>query len=295
MQIGIVGLPYSGKTTLFQTITKSFIDPETVTKSESHQAVVKVPDERLIKLTEIFNPKKTVNAVIEFVDVVGLQKGDQGSTQFTTNFLAKVKTNDALLQVVRLFEDESVAHPDGSVDMLRDIVSFETEFILSDMAIVENRLEKIKKQILKNQDELLKRELPVLEKCYDALQNEKALRDIQLNKDELKILKTYQLLSVKPMLIALNLDENQIAKKDEFVKKAQEAIKGQNTKVLAFFGKVEKEMAELADEDAEVFMAEYGIKESALNNIIKESYALLGLHSFLTAGEDECRACRKNR
>jgi GTP-binding protein YchF len=290
MQIGIVGLPYSGKTTLFQTITKSFLDTEAGGKSESHQAIVKVPDERLDKLTEIFSPKKTVNAVIEFVDVVGLQKGDQGSTQFTTNFLAKVKTNDALLQVVRLFDDEAVAHPDGSIDMLRDITSFETEFILSDMAIVENRLEKIKKQILKTSDDLLKRELPVLEKCYDALQNEKALRDIQLNKDEMKILKTYQLLSVKPMLIALNLDENQISRKEEIINKAKEAVKGQNTKILAFFGKVEKEMAELPDEDAQVFMAEYGIKESALNTIIKESYDLLGLQSFLTAGEDECRA-----
>lgn len=290
MQIGIVGLPYSGKTTLFQTITKTFIDPAMVTKSESHQAIVKVPDERLIKLTEIFNPKKTVNAVIEFVDVVGLQKGEQGSTQFTTNFLAKVKTNDALLQVVRVFEDESVAHPDGSIDLVRDIISFETEFILSDMQIVENRIAKIKKQILKLADDLLKRELPVLEKCLDALQNETALRDISLNKDELKILKTYQLLTIKPMLIALNLDENQITKKDEYVKKAKGVVKGENTKILAFFGKVEKEMAELSEEDAAIFMEDYGITESALNVIIKESYALLGLHSFLTAGEDECRA-----
>ena len=177
MQIGIVGLPFTGKSTLFQTITKTLLDPNELSKSEAHQAMIKVPDARLDKLTEMFVPKKKVNATIEVVDVVGLQKGDSGSTQFTGNFLGKVKTNDALVQVVRLFENETVPHPDGSINMMRDINSFETEFILSDLAILEKRLETIKKQILKTQDENLKRELPVLEKCYEILQTEKPLRD----------------------------------------------------------------------------------------------------------------------
>ena len=133
MQIGIVGLPFSGKSTLFQTITKTHIDPTVLTKAESHQAVIKVPDERLDKLTRIFNPKKKVKATIEVIDVVGLKKGASGSTKFTTNFLGKVKTNDALIQVVRLFENNAVPHPDNSIDMLRDVDSFETEFIISDM------------------------------------------------------------------------------------------------------------------------------------------------------------------
>lgn len=290
MQIGIVGLPFSGKSTLFQTITKTHIDPAALAKAESHQAVIKVPDERLDKLTEIFNPKKKVEATIEVIDVVGLQKGDSGSTQFTSNFLGKVKTNDALIQVVRLFENETVPHPENTINMMRDIETFETEFIISDLAIVEKRLENMRKQILKTKDEQLKRELPVLEKCYDLLQNEKPLREAHLTEDELKMLRSYQLLSAKPMLIALNLDENQIGEEEKFLDELVKQKISTNTKALLFFGKIELEMSELSEEDAVAFMSEYGIKESALNGIIRESYNLLGLHSFFTVGEDECRA-----
>ena len=290
MQIGIVGLPFTGKSTLFQTITKTLLDPNELTKSEAHLAMIKVPDARLDKLTEMFNPKKKVNASIDVVDVVGLQKGDSGSTQFTGNFLGKVKTNDALVQVVRLFENETVPHPDGSINMMRDINSFETEFIISDLAILEKRIETIKKQILKTQDDNLKRELPVLEKCYEILQTEKPLRDANLDKDELHILKTYQLLSVKPMLIALNFDESQINDTEKYLEELVKNKLAPNTKALSFFGQIEKEMSDLSEEDAKVFMNDYGITESALDKLIREAYDLLGLQSFLTAGEDECRA-----
>jgi len=296
MQIGIVGLPFSGKSTLFQTITRSHIDATSLVKSESHQSIIKVPDERLDKLTEIFNPKKKVNATIEVIDVVGLQKGDSGlpagkagSTQFTSNFLSKVKTNDALIQVVRLFENESVPHPDITIDMIRDIESFETEFILSDLDIVERRLDSIKKQIMKSKDELLKRELPVIEKCYENLQKEIPLREANLSEEELKILRSYQFLTAKPMLIALNLDENQIDEADNYLNELVKNKLSSNTRGLVFFGKIEFEMSELPEKDAAVFMSEYGIKESALNNIITSCYDLLGLHSFITVGEDECR------
>lgn len=290
MQIGIVGLPFSGKTTLFQTITKTHLQQDDLSKAETHLAIVKVPDARLDKLTEIFQPKKKVNATIEFVDVVGLQKGDSGSTQFTGNFLAKVKTNDALVQVVRLFDNDSVPHPDGSINMMRDINSFETEFILSDLAIVEKRLDTIKKQILKTQDEKLKREIPVLEKCFELLQEEQPLRGHNFSKEDLMILKTYQLLSIKPMLIALNFSESQVNDAEKFMNELVKNKLGYNTKALSFFGQIEKEMADLSDDEAQVFMNDYGIKESALDKLIREAYDLLGLQSFLTAGEDECRA-----
>ena len=290
MQIGIVGLPFCGKSTLFQTITKTHIDPAALAKAESHQAIVKIPDARLDKCAEIFSPKSTVHATIEFVDVVGLKKGESGSTQFTTNFLANVKNNDALVQVVRLFANETVPHPDGSIDAMRDITSFETEFILADLALVETRIERIKKQLLKMHDELIKRELPVLEKCKQILDTEQPLRGAEFTKDELHLLKTYQLLSIKPMLIALNLDESQLTDADALVKRIAEKKEAKNTKVMSFFGKIEMEMSELAEEEAKVFMAEYGIKESALDALIREAYALLGLQSFLTVGEDECRA-----
>ncbi len=290
MQIGIVGLPQSGKSTLFQTITKTHLDPSSMAKVETHQAMIKIPDVRLDKLTEIFNPKKKTSATIEVLDVVGLQKGDSGSTQFTSNFLGKVKNNDALIQVVRLFNNELVPHPDGSVNMMRDIDAFETEFIISDLTIVEKRMESVKKQIQKIQDDKLKRELLLLEKCYNLLQEEKPLRDAHLTNDELKILGSFQLLSVKPMLIALNLDETQVNETGKYLDELAKKKLSAHTKALFFFGKIEQEMSELSDKEAAVFMNEYGIKESALTSIIREAYDLLGLQSFFTCGDTECRA-----
>jgi hypothetical protein len=290
MQIGIVGLPFSGKSTLFQTITKTHIDPSALAKAETHHAIVKVPDERLDKCSAIFSPKSTVHATIEFVDVVGLKKGESGSTQFTTNFLANVKTNDALVQVVRLFANDAVPHPDGTIDAMRDIASFETEFILSDLAVIETRIERIKKQVHKTGDEQGKKELPVLEQCRQDLEAEKPLREVEFTKEEAHILKTYQLLSIKPMLIALNFDESQRNAAGDIVKQVAGKKDGKHARVVSFFGKIEMEMSELPDDEARVFMDEYGIKESALNTLIREAYALLGLQSFFTVGEDECRA-----
>jgi GTP-binding protein YchF len=290
MQIGITGLPLSGKSTLFQTITKTHIDPSILARAESHQAVIKVPDQRLEKCVQIFNPKKKVNAAIEFVDIIGLQKGDSGSTQFTSNFLSKIKNTDALIHVVRIFENELVLHPEGKIDLMRDINIVETEFILADMSIIEKRIESLKKQILKIHEDNLKKELIVLEKCFEILQNEKPLRDSELSKEDLKILKTYQFLSLKPQLIAINLDETQINDSEKYLNELVKHKAGRNTKVLSFFGKIEMEMSELSEEEASVFMAEYGIKNSALDTIIREAYSLLGLQSFLTVGEDECRA-----
>lgn len=290
MQIGIVGLPQSGKSTLYQTITKTHLDPSAMAKVETHQAIIKVPDARLDKLTEIFDPKKKTSATIEVLDVVGLHKGDSGSTQFTSNFLGKVKNNDVLIQIVRLFKNELVPHPNGSINMMRDIDAFETEFIISDLTIVEKRIETVKKQIQKIQDDKLKRELPLLEKYYNLLQEEKPLRDAHLTNDELKILGSFQLLSVKPMLIALNLDETQVNETGKYLDELVKKKLSSQTKALFFFGKIEQEMSELPEKEAQIFMNEYGIKESALNSIIREAYDLLGLQSFFTCGEQECRA-----
>jgi GTP-binding protein YchF len=290
MQIGIVGLPFCGKSTLFQTITKTHLDPSVLARAEAHHAIVKVPDSRLDKLSSLFSPKSTLYTTIDFVDVVGLKKGEHGSTQFTTNFINNVKTNDALVQVVRLFANETVPHPDGSVNAERDLVTLETEFILSDMSLIEMRLEKIQKQIQKTGDVTQKREIPVLEKCHKALESEKPLREVEFTKDEMQILRTYQLLSIKPMLIALNLDESQRSQAADIVKRIAALKEGRQTKVVSFYGKIEMELSELPDEEAEVFMEEYGITESALGTIIRESYSLLGLEAFFTVGEDECRS-----
>lgn len=165
--------------------------------------------------------------------MIGLHKGDSGSPQFTNNFLSKVRTNDALVQVVRLFRNEVVPHPYGSIDLMRDVNIFETEFIISDMALLESRIDKVKKHILKTSDENLKRELPILEKCYDILQNETPLREANLNDMEEKIIRSYQLLTFKPMLIALNLDETQGKDIEKYFDQLVKSKIGKNTK--AFF------------------------------------------------------------
>ncbi len=291
MQLGIVGLPSSGKSTLFQAITRTHLDNAAMAKTEAHLGVVRVPDERLDRCSAIFSPKSTVHATIEFVDVAGLKKGASGTTQFTTGFLSAVKTNDALIQVVRLFANDAVPHLDGNIDPLRDVATFEAEFILADMAVLESRIEKIHKQLGRTpHDEPMKRELPVLEKCLALLEAEKPLRNEDLSREELHILKTYQLLSLKPMLIALSLDESQQSIKDEEISRVAAAKAGLRTRVVAFFGKIDMEMSELSADEARLFMDEYGIRESALDTLIREAYALLGLQSFLTVGEDECRA-----
>jgi GTP-binding protein YchF len=282
MQLGIVGLPYSGKSTLFQAVTKTHLDPAAIARTEPHLAVVRVPDERLDRCSAIFSPKSTVHATIEFVDVAGLKKGASGTTQFTTGFLSAVKTNDALIQVVRLFANDA--------DPLRDVATFETEFILADMAVLESRIERINKQLGRTHDEQMKRELPALEKCLALLQAEKPLRNEDLSREELHILKTYQLLSLKPMLIALSLDESQQPIMEEAVSRVAAAKAGLRTRVVAFFGKIDLEISELSADEARGFLDEYGIRESALDTLIREAYALLGLQSFLTVGEDECRA-----
>ncbi len=290
MQLGIVGLPFSGKSTLFQAVTGTHLDASATGKADAHVGVVKVPDARLDRCSALFSPKSTVHATIEFVDVAGLKKGASGTAQFTTSFLSAVKNNDALIQVVRLFRNDAVPHPDGSIDPLRDIATFESEFILSDMAILESRIDKLRRQMGRIHDEQTKKELPVLETCLALLEAEKPLRNEDLSGEELHILKTYQLLTVKPMLIALSLDESQQAVMEEEIARVATAKAGLRTRVVAFFGKIDMEMSELSGQDARLFMDEYGIKESALDTLIREAYALLGLQSFLTVGEDECRA-----
>ncbi len=296
MQIGLVGLQYSGKTTLFNTLAKIQEDLASAAKEEAKLEVVKVPDERLDKLTVMFNPKKKVNATIEVYDTPGLRMSDDGKVKITSQFLNYVKNNDALFYVVRQFESDSVAHPLNNIDPVRDILFLETEFLLTDLSFLENRIEKLEKDIKKSGDEKLKKEMPIIQKCYGHCEKELPLRTLNLDENEIKALSGYQLLTLKPLSVAVNMDESSIADMDSVISKIDKEIKDKGATVIPFFAKIEYEMSSLEEDDARVFMEDYGIKESALSKILKTSYSLLGLQSFFTVGEDECRAwtIRKN-
>lgn len=291
MQIGLVGLQYSGKTTLFNTLAGIEEDTTASMKEEATIEVVKVPDRRLDKMTEMFNPKKTVNATIEVFDIPGLRKSDDGKLKITNNFLNSVRNNDALFYVVRQFQDDSVPHPMNNIDPLSDVLFLETEFLLSDLAFFENRIEKVRKDSMKSKDEKLLKELPVLEKCLEHLESEKPLRTLELDENELKALSGYQLLSLKPLMIAINFDESSFEKVDEVIEEVKNGLgEDSSTEVIPFFAKIEYELSMLDDEDRATFMEDYGITESALEKILSTSYKVLGLQSFFTVGEDECRA-----
>jgi len=291
MQIGIVGLPYSGKTTIFQTITETHLDTNALQRRDANISMVKVQDERLDKLTSIFNPKKKVNATIEIIDMVGMQKGDHSSQSFTANFLSKVKTNNALIHVVRAFKDETVPHVEGSIDVLRDIRILEEELIFADMAFIENRLQKLEKEATKPKNkEIALKEKEIMIKWNEALQNEIPLRELEMTEDEIKLMKNYQPLTAKPLLIAINLDEDEIANSRAIIESIKKEVKGENIRIEPFFAKIEMELVQLESEEKQMFMEEYGIKESALSRLITSAYDLMGLQSFFTVGEDECRA-----
>lgn len=290
MQIGLVGLQFSGKTTLFKTLSKSSSDSSASVKEEAAIEVVKVPDERLDKLTSIFNPKKQVNATIEVFDFPGLKMSDDNKVKITSGFLTSVRNNDALFYIIRGFNDDSVPHPMKSVNSLRDIEFIETEFLLSDMAFLETRLEKLKKDILKTKDEKTKRELPLIEKCLAHCEQEKPLRTLHLDENETKLLSGYQLLTLKSLGIAVNYDENSIATVDSEMEQLKTKLERLHATIIPFFAKIERELSQMSEEDQETFMLDYGIKESALSKILRTSYEMLGLQSFFTVGEDECRA-----
>jgi len=290
MQIGLVGLQYSGKTTLFNTLTGKPSLNASYSESESKIEIVKIPDERLDKLTEIFNPKRKVNATIEIFDTPGLRMSDDGKVKITTAFLNDVRNNDALFFVVRQFKNNAVIHPMGTVDAARDINFLESEFLFSDLAFLENRLERLRKEYKKKKEDSLKKEIILIEKCYNNVVEEKPLRTLKLSKEELKMLSGYQLLTLKPLAIALNFDEETIAESKEAVDSIKKKLTDQSVSIIPFSAKIENELAQLDEEDQTLFMEELGIKESALSKILRTSYNILGLQSFFTVGEDETRA-----
>lgn len=291
MQVGIVGLPVSGKTTLFSTLTGQEIPSHHERKKiEVHRGMVKVPDGRLDQLTEIFQPQKRVPATIEYLEVGGIEKEQARSQDFDSQFLQVLKNTDLLCLIIRAFENEYHPHPEGSVDPLRDLQTVETEFLLSDLAIVENRIGRLEKQVMKTKNEEDAKELELLKRCHPWLESEKPLRDLEFSDDEKVRLRGFQFLSAKPLIVVLNVNENDITREADILAKFSEYQSKPNVSVISMCVKIEEEISRLENEDAQIFLKDLNIQEPALNKLIRTSYELLGLISFFTYGEDECRA-----
>ena len=292
MKIGIVGLPNVGKSTLFNSITNAGAECANYPfcTIEPNIGVVPVPDERLDKLTQMYKPEKTTHAIIEFVDIAGLVKGASKGEGLGNKFLSHIREVDAIAHVVRCFEDSNIVHVDGSIAPLRDIETINLELIFADMDIVEKRLDSAKKRL--KADKKAASEIEVLEKIKVALEQGKCARTVELTDEEKEQIKDLYLLTSKPVLYIANVSEEQIenAENDEMVKQVEEFAKTENAKVIPLCVKIEEELSSLEGEDKKEMLEALGLSESGLDKVVKTSYDLLGLMSFLTAGEPEVRA-----
>jgi ribosome-binding ATPase len=284
MQTGIIGLPQVGKTTLFRILTKAQVDAKGA--QAAHVGVAKVPEPRLQELAKLYNPKKITYASVQYVDLPGVQKERMRES------LATLRDVDAIAHVIRVFEDPSVPHSEGSIDPLRDATNLDLELILSDYDQVSKRLERVEKDLKKQKNPLLEVEKGVLQKCKAHLEAEKPLRELELTAEERKPVSGFLFLSQRPMLYVLNLGDEEAAEMDKAIEKHKlSALQGRpNTAVVAVSGRLEAELAEMDEKEAAELLASYGLKEPGLNRLIRATYDLMGLFPFFTAGEPEVRA-----
>ncbi|HKT87943.1 MAG TPA: redox-regulated ATPase YchF [Candidatus Sulfotelmatobacter sp.] len=289
MKTGIIGLPQVGKTSLFQILTKAHLSAQSANPREAHVGVAKVPDDRLDRLAALYNPKKLTHTSVDYVDVGAI--GQDALKE--SAYVGHLRQVDALAHVVRVFEDPAIPHV-GEIDPLRDIKNVEFDLMVSDLGQIEKRLERLEKDLKKMKTPELEKEFELLKRANAHLGSEKPLREMEMIPEDKKRIRGFMFLSEKPILYVLNIGES-----SELGKELEEAVgkyklteiaARPNAGATAIFGKVEAELSEMSDADAAEFLSSYGLKESGLTRLIRTTYKLLGLISFFTAGEDECRA-----
>lgn len=293
LKAGIVGLPNVGKSTLFNAITQAGAESANYPfcTIDPNVGIVEVPDERLDKLTELVVPKKTVPTAFEFVDIAGLVRGASKGEGLGNKFLAHIREVDAIVHVVRCFVDENITHVDGKIDPVSDIQTINLELILADIESVEKKIDRSKKN-MKGGNKTAAQEVEVLEKVKAVLYEDKPARSMELTDEERLIVRDLHLLTLKPVLYAANVAEDEIGDvaNNAYVQKVREFAATENAEVVPISAKVEEEISELEGEDKQMFLEELGIEDSGLNLLIKAAYKLLGLYTYFTAGVQEVRA-----